>query len=98
LCPTIPQKLNYIHWIEDLLALQQRAGGGGDCGGGAQGVDVGTGASCIYPLLGTALHPDWSFVATEVDARSRASATANVARNGLQVRGQRCGARTVSGC
>jgi 23S rRNA A1618 N6-methylase RlmF len=84
LCPTIPQKLNYIHWVEDLVALRQRPGGGGG-GGGARGIDVGTGASCIYPLLGTAMHPDWSFVATEVDDRSRASATANVVRNKLQV-------------
>lgn len=27
------------------------------------GLDVGTGASCIYPLLGTAQRP-WCFVAT----------------------------------
>lgn len=81
LCPTIPQKLNYIHWVEDLVALRR-----GD-GGGARGIDVGTGASCIYPLLGTAMHANWSFVATEVDERSRASAIANVARNKLQVRG-----------
>jgi hypothetical protein len=83
LCPTIPQKLNYIHWVEDLVALTPHAARGGAA---VRGVDIGTGASCIYPLLGTAMHPDWSFVATEVDPRSQASATANVARNGLQVR------------
>ena len=81
LCPTIPQKLNYIHWVEDLVSLSPEA-----AGSSVRGIDVGTGASCIYPLLGAAMHPEWRFVATEVDPRSHASATANVARNGLQTR------------
>ncbi len=43
---------------------------------------VGTGASCIYPLLGTRLN-GWSFLATDIDQDSVAIATENVARNGL---------------
>lgn len=82
LCPTIPQKLNYIHWVEDLLALGPRRGGSEPI----RGIDVGTGASCIYPLLAAAMHPNWSFVATELDARSLASAMSNVAQNALQGR------------
>ena len=43
----------------------------------------GTGASCIFPLLGTSVYGfDW--VATEVDPESVASARANVAANSLQ--------------
>ena len=72
LCPTIPQKLNYIHWVEDLLALGPRRRGSEPI----RGIDIGTGASCIYPLLAAAMHPNWSFVATELDARSLASAVA----------------------
>ena len=45
-------------------------------------LDVGTGASAIFPLLGRALHSDWRWVATEADAESAAQARANVERNG----------------
>eukprot|EP01047_Picozoa_sp_COSAG01_P017117 COSAG01_NODE_898_length_12870_cov_27.573800_3_plen_154_part_00 len=81
LCPAVPQKLNYIHWLEDLLALSPT------CHAEQQvrGIDVGTGASCIYPLLAVAMHPRWAFVATEVDTRSMACASRNVALNGMQV-------------
>lgn len=34
-----------------------------------QGIDVGTGASCIYPLLGNALY-GWKFDATDIDEES----------------------------
>lgn len=36
-------------------------------------LDVGTGASCIYPILGCALD-DWNFIATDIDAESIAAA------------------------
>ncbi|TYZ57591.1 hypothetical protein PybrP1_004692 [[Pythium] brassicae (nom. inval.)] len=57
-----------------------------------RGIDVGTGASCIYALLGARLN-DWRFVATEIDAESFASAQANVARNAL---GDRISVRKVA--
>lgn len=49
-----------------------------------RGVDVGTGASCIYPLLGAKV-AGWSFLATEIDAVSAEWAEKNVRSNGLQV-------------
>ena len=87
LCPTIPQKLNYLHWIEDLLALggtQQSAferGVDTESRDWVRGVDIGTGASCIYPLLGAAMHPNWTFDALELDPRSLACARDNVHAN-----------------
>lgn len=33
-------------------------------------LDVGTGACCIYALLGCATNPDWTFVGTDIDAGS----------------------------
>lgn len=62
LCPTVPNRANYIHWIEDLLAL---APAPWHSSGAHQvaGIDIGTGANCIYPLLGAAMH-GWSFVGT----------------------------------
>eukprot|EP00658_Telonema_sp_P-2_P036212 TRINITY_DN26239_c0_g4_i1.p1 TRINITY_DN26239_c0_g4~~TRINITY_DN26239_c0_g4_i1.p1 ORF type:complete len:351 (+),score=92.34 TRINITY_DN26239_c0_g4_i1:97-1149(+) len=47
------------------------------------GIDIGTGASCIYPLLGARV-AGWRFIATEVDPVSVASAQANVSRSKLE--------------
>ncbi|CAM9946766.1 unnamed protein product [Pylaiella littoralis] len=48
-----------------------------------RGIDIGTGASCIYPLLGAKV-AGWSFLATEIDAVSAEWAEKNVRSNGLQ--------------
>eukprot|EP00752_Nemacystus_decipiens_P014801 g13176.t2 len=48
-----------------------------------RGIDVGTGASCIYPLLGAKV-AGWSFLATEIDGVSAEWAEKNVRSNGLQ--------------
>ena len=63
LCPTVPNRLNYIHWIEDLLScgIISKSKDGPD--GRVKGFDIGTGANCIYPLLGASLM-GWSFVAS----------------------------------
>jgi 23S rRNA (adenine1618-N6)-methyltransferase len=63
LCPAVTNRANYIHWIEDLLALAPapwRSSAGAHL---VAGVDIGTGANCIYPLLGASLH-GWRFVGT----------------------------------
>lgn len=62
LCPTVTNRANYIHWIEDLLALSP-APWHHPSSKQVAGIDIGTGANCIYPLLGTALH-GWRFVGT----------------------------------
>ncbi|GAA5804994.1 hypothetical protein HPULCUR_010507 [Helicostylum pulchrum] len=79
LCPTVPNRLNYILWLEDLIADTTPAND-------IIGIDIGVGASCIYPLLGCAVNESWKFIGTDIDPRSIASATENVARNGLQDR------------
>lgn len=48
-----------------------------------QVLDIGVGASCIYPLLG-AKKNSWNFIGTEVDQRNLTFARENVTRNGLQ--------------
>jgi 23S rRNA A1618 N6-methylase RlmF len=60
LCPTVPNRSNYIHWIEDLLSsdLIPRISNSSET---VRGFDIGTGANCIYPLLGASLL-GWSFV------------------------------------
>lgn len=60
LCPTVPNRSNYIHWIEDLLLsnIIPMINTDRDI---MRGFDIGTGANCIYPLLGASLK-GWSFV------------------------------------
>jgi len=75
LIPTVPLRLNYILWLEDLLsAMGEKTE--------IFGLDIGTGTSCIYPLLG-ARKNGWKFVATESEAEACECAQKNVAVNNL---------------
>ncbi|XP_039215056.1 RNA N6-adenosine-methyltransferase METTL16 isoform X1 [Crotalus tigris] len=78
LIPTVPLRLNYIHWVEDLIAQQDTA----TKDSVTWGIDIGTGASCIYPLLGATLN-GWYFIATEVDDVCFSYAKKNVEQNNL---------------
>lgn len=63
LCPPIPGRSDYVHHLADLLAR------GGDTiprGPRLRILDVGVGASCIYPLIGASEY-GWSFVGSEID-------------------------------
>lgn len=64
LCPTVPNRSNYIHWIEDLLSsdIIPKNNNNDDI---VRGFDIGTGANCIYPLLGASLL-GWTFVGSDV--------------------------------
>lgn len=78
LCPPIPGRADLIHNAADLLA-----GANGDVvprGAGVRVLDVGVGASCIYPLIGNREY-GWSFVGTEVDPVALASAQRNAEKN-----------------
>ncbi|XP_067402092.1 RNA N6-adenosine-methyltransferase METTL16 [Emydura macquarii macquarii] len=77
LIPTVPLRLNYIHWVEDLIGHQDA-----DKQALRRGIDIGTGASCIYPLLGATLN-GWYFLATEVDDMCFNYAKKNVEQNNL---------------
>ncbi|KAG6000925.1 hypothetical protein E4U21_004876 [Claviceps maximensis] len=81
LCPPVPNRHNYILWLKDLLDTSSYD----EPGQKRTGLDIGTGASCIYPLLGCAQRP-WSFVATDIDSSNLEWATANVRRNDLSHR------------
>ncbi|XP_040279431.1 RNA N6-adenosine-methyltransferase METTL16 [Bufo bufo] len=77
LIPTVPLRLNYIHWVEDLINFHDS-----DKTTVRRGIDIGTGASCIYPLLGATLN-GWYFLATEVDDICYNYAKKNVEQNHL---------------
>lgn len=69
LCPPIPGRSDYIHHLADLLELRR--------GADVRVLDVGTGASVIYPLIG-ACEYGWSFVGSDIDASSLRWAQKNV--------------------
>lgn len=77
----VPNRHNYILWLKSLLDSSSYS----EPGGKLIGLDIGTGASCIYPLLGCAQRP-WSFIATDVDPENLKYATQNVALNHFQDR------------
>ncbi|GJE92247.1 S-adenosyl-L-methionine dependent methyltransferase [Phanerochaete sordida] len=83
LCPPVPNRLNYILWIEDILSVHASVAPA--CSEVA-GVDIGTGASAIYPLLGCRIGSKWRFWATEVDQQSAEFARRNVTTNNLSER------------
>ena len=64
LCPPIPGRVDYIHYVADLLASSNN--GIIPEGENIQVLDIGIGANCIYPILGNSVY-GWSFVGTEID-------------------------------
>lgn len=78
LCPPIPGRADYLHYVADLL---------GSCNNGSipMGVnikclDVGTGANCIYPLIGNSEY-NWYFVGSDIDPVSITSADNIISKN-----------------
>lgn len=84
LCPPIPGRADYIHYVADLLASTNALAGNpaSDIPQGARvkGLDIGTGANCIYPILGSQCY-DWSFTGSELNPVSFASANSIVQAN-----------------
>lgn len=64
LCPPIPGRADYLHYIADLLAATNN--GIIPEGETVQGLDIGIGANCIYPIIGNSAY-GWSFVGTDTD-------------------------------
>ena len=83
LCPPVPGRADYIHVLADLLGCVND--GAIPAGSKVSVLDIGTGANCIYPLLGHASY-GWHFVASDVSRDALKSAacilTANPAMAG----------------
>jgi len=62
LCPPIPGRVDYIHYLADVLESSKISKP-------ISILDIGTGANCIYPLLGNAEY-NWKFVGTDIDKKS----------------------------
>jgi len=67
LCPPIPGRVDYIHYMADLLS--ESNSGKIPTGKKVKVLDIGTGATCIYPLLGNSVY-GWRFVGVDIDSDS----------------------------
>lgn len=72
LCPPIPGRADYIHNIADLIKGNKK-----DIpkGNHIKGLDIGVGASCIYPIIGNHEY-GWSFIGSDTDETAILSAKA----------------------
>ena len=70
LCPAVPGRADYIHYISDLLSEENLTGT-------INGLDIGVGANCIYPILGSQIY-NWKMVGSDIDLNAIASAKNNV--------------------
>lgn len=78
LCPPIPGRADYIHYAADLLA--ELNGNQVPMGEKIRVLDIGTGANCIYPIIGS-IEYGWQFTGAEIDVKALESARQIVANN-----------------
>jgi len=64
LCPPIPGRVDYIHYLADLLGESNN--GKIPKGNSVKGLDIGVGANCIYPLVGYKSY-GWEFVGSDIE-------------------------------
>lgn len=78
LCPPVPGRADYVHYLADLLAKDND--GVVPKGNTIKGLDIGTGANLIYPIIATRSY-GWKMVGTEIDPVSIKSANTIINAN-----------------
>lgn len=76
LTPPVPGRADYLHHLADVLAESHE----GQVPSQASVLDVGTGANCIYPLIGVHEY-GWRFTGSEINEEALASAQAIISAN-----------------
>ncbi|WP_409525702.1 23S rRNA (adenine(1618)-N(6))-methyltransferase RlmF [Nitrincola sp. MINF-07-Sa-05] len=71
LCPPIPGRADYIHYMADLPGLEQRS---------IKLLDIGTGANGIYPLLACQMY-GWQCVGSDINTQSLENVATIIANN-----------------
>ncbi|GEJ47216.1 23S rRNA (adenine(1618)-N(6))-methyltransferase RlmF [Chryseobacterium sp. ON_d1] len=66
LCPPIPGRADYIHYIADLLAEQHNRI---PTGNSVKGLDIGTGANLVYPLISHRSY-GWTMLGSDINQDS----------------------------
>ena len=78
LCPVVPGRADYVHLIADLISADTlpkiRKGST------VTGLDLGTGASGIYPILAVSEY-NWNMIASDIDPKSIDSAENIISKN-----------------
>ena len=75
LCPAVPGRVDYLHYLDDLFQKNKIEN--------PSILDIGTGASLIYPLLGNAVF-QWKFVASDIHQKSLEQAQKIIRVNRLE--------------
>ncbi|WP_299896455.1 23S rRNA (adenine(1618)-N(6))-methyltransferase RlmF [uncultured Aquimarina sp.] len=70
LCPPIPGRAEYIHHIADLIEYK-------NINAPIKGLDIGVGANCIYPILGSQIY-NWKMVGSDINPTAISSARNNI--------------------
>ena len=80
LCPPVPGRADYVHYLADLLAKDNH--GVVPKGNTIKGLDIGTGANLIYPIIATRAY-NWHMVGTDIDPISIKSAKTIIDSNSV---------------
>lgn len=85
LCPPIPGRADYIHHINDILSENPSKEI-------IKGLDIGVGANCIYPILGSQIY-NWNMVGCDISIDAVHAAKHNVSltdslKNNIDIRHQ----------
>ncbi|KGK42675.1 23S rRNA methyltransferase [Nitrincola sp. A-D6] len=83
LCPPIPGRADYIHYMADLLGAEPGLGSGLNPGLEQPSIkllDIGTGANGIYPLLACQIY-GWQCVGSDINTQSLENVTRIIAKN-----------------
>lgn len=80
LCPPIPGRADYIHYMADVLS--QCNFGRIPKGDNVICLDIGIGASCIYPIIGVVEY-GWKYIGSDIDPKSIRSSEKIVSANPL---------------
>ncbi|WP_341235641.1 23S rRNA (adenine(1618)-N(6))-methyltransferase RlmF [uncultured Sulfitobacter sp.] len=82
LCPPIPGRVDYIHYLADLLASSNNQEI--PRGPNIKALDIGTGASLVYPLTGQSEY-GWHFTGVDIDPAALKSAQQICQSNKLNI-------------
>ena len=78
LCPPVPGRADYIHHIAQLLGESNY--GKAPIGKHIKCLDIGVGANCIYPIIGTQEY-GWSFIGSDIDEKAIENAQLIIDKN-----------------
>ena len=93
LCPPIPGRADYIHYMADLLSSGNK--GVIPQGKSIRVLDIGVGANCVYPIIGNSEY-GWHFVGSDIDPVAIKSATQIIASNDSLTNAVECRLQTSS--